>query len=82
MMKNFENFKQEIDPYGEEDWNDDENLEIGDIVISLENYDNKLTKGKEYIIIDFFRMDNNYIGVITDISDIFFLNKNRFKLKK
>lgn len=62
MIKTFENFNKhiDIDPYGEEDWNDDIILKKVKILPNLEYYIKNIGLGKEF---------KNFINKITTIKD-------------
>lgn len=83
MIKNFENFN-EIDPYGEEDWDDDEVFNKGDIVIcanDIGDENNYLKIGNEYKVkkIHFFYKD--FISLEGPCENYLYHPK-RFKKKK
>ena len=53
MIKKFEQYN-ELDPYGEEDWDEKEEFHVGDIVICINDLGGKrhLKKGVNYKVLD------------------------------
>lgn len=85
MIKRFENFN-DIDPYNEENWEEEEEWQINDIIICVDNFLQKyrLTKNKEYVILSTSNPTANqrYYGIIDDMGDKTYWDNHRFKLKK
>ena len=84
MIKNYstyinENIHSDIDPFGEEEWDDETILKPGDKVICInDTYNNQLKLGKEYEIKDIDYEENTLILV----GNMYNFNIRRFRLKR
>jgi len=82
MIKTFETFN-ELDPYGEENWEDDDIFEKGDIVICVNDLKDPihfLKNGNEYVVMN---VHDKFLFIRDKIhSRELFYRSNRFKKKK
>lgn len=88
MIKNFKKYNEsindDIDPYGEEDWNENE-FQIGDKLLCVQNLNPYIKKDKIYVLVDIKKYpwsnSNNYLigGSDDEKSGYFWYSDESFK---